>query len=982
MAACVMGVTGFICAWHFTHYAVSVRLMRNEPPAFFSASEDGKAWMNREPAMATLVDVMRSPDLMRQALTVAHSSLGLDPFSRRSRVEGMPGTDLIHVRVESPSAVEAVELVNAYGGEAVRLTQTLQARVVQDIEEMLREKLQALEADLTSANQALIRFQGEAGGVDYEKETPAHLREWADLVQRQEDLQARIKALDQQVARAVKEAPRHSPALESARAALAQALLRYTEEHPKVKELRATIASLEVQTGTDASPATVQTYTGGSIPQADDLSRQRDDLQRQQEQAAQAMARIQLTISHLPARQLEYARIKSRYQALARLREQLAQRIEEIHLFAGRTAGYYRLVAPARIEDLSRSGKLTAGLLWGGLGGFAGLLGAAILIALLEMADSRIRTPHDLCRVTRLPILASLGDLSSMTEAEKEGWAFRTLAVLKGRLQKDSREALVCGFISSNHGEGRSTWIHLLAGAARKQGYRVMVIASTPPPCLADAPPLQALDSVPDASSLALETVPAALLTPAVQSVMNASLPGVAWSLEGREQWQNALEQLNHMENVVVFAELPPASMSESYLLSEKIPHLIWLCGRDQAQAGETRSQLETLRLSRGRLAGAVFNRASQTGWRRSFGFMKAAAALFCALWTFVACAQDAVLPSGNFNREKENMAPAAQDPVGGVSTNGGTLSVNKPDQLADWQKRLTLGPGDVLNIYLYDQPETAKTGLFIGPDGRLSYLQAQDVDAAGLTVDELRTKLEQTLSRFYRSPRVVVIPSAFNSKKYYLLGNVMQKGVFPLDRPVTIVEAIAKARGFVVISQMRSSLLQADLAHSFLVRREGTNGFTRMTVDFESLFLRGDLAQNLALAPDDYLYFPPLDLPEIYVMGEVLQPGTSPYTEDMTALKAVITRGGFTEKAWRKKLLVVRGSLSHPQTFIVDAGAVLDARSKDFPLKSRDIVYVSRKPWSKAEDLLNAAITDFARSAIITWTGQNVGPWITEPIF
>ncbi len=568
-----------------------------------------------------------------------------------------------------------------------------------------------------------------------------------------------------------------------------------------------------------------------------------------------------------------------------------------------------------------------------------------------------------------------------MTEAEKEDWAFRTLTVLKGRLQKNNHEALICGFISSNHGEGRSTWIQLLAGAARKQGYHVMVIASTPPPSLPEASPAPALDPVSE-SSLALKTVPPAFLIPAVQSVMNASLPEVAWSLEGRAQWQNALEQLNHMENVVVFAELPPASMSESFLLSEKIPHLIWLCGRDQAQAGETRSQLETLRLSRGRLAGAVFNRASQPGWRRSFGFMKAAAVLLCMLWTFMVCAQDAVLPSGNFNREKENMAPATQDPVGGVSTNSGTLSVNKPDQLADWQQKLTLGPGDVLNIYLYDQPETAKTGLFIGPDGRLTYLQAQDIEAAGLTVDELRTKLEQTLSRFYRSPRVVVIPSAFNSKKYYLLGNVMQKGVFPLDRPVTIVEAIAKARGFVVMNQARSSLLQADLAHSFLVRRDGQNGFKRMAVDFESLFLQGNLAQNLSLAPDDYLYFPPLDLPEIYVMGEVMQPGTSPFTEDMTALKAVITRGGFTEKAWRKKLLVVRGSLSHPQTFVVDAGAVLDARSKDFPLKSRDIVYVSRKPWSKAEDLLNAAISDFARSAIITWTGQNVGPWITSPIF
>ena len=168
----------------------------------------------------------------------------------------------------------------------------------------------------------------------------------------------------------------------------------------------------------------------------------------------------------------------------------------------------------------------------------------------------------------------------------------------------------------------------------------------------------------------------------------------------------------------------------------------------------------------------------------------------------------------------------------------------------------------------------------------------------------------------------------------------------------------------------------------SFLIRKNQDGTFGRLNLDFEGLFLRGDFAQNEALAPDDYLYFPPLDLPEIYVLGEVGRPGVAQYVREVTVLRAIAARGGFTEKAYKQRILVVRGSLKHPQTFIVNASHILSANSLDFKLEARDIVYVSRKPWSKAEELLGVAISDFFRVAVITWTGGNIGPLITQPIF
>jgi protein involved in polysaccharide export with SLBB domain len=285
------------------------------------------------------------------------------------------------------------------------------------------------------------------------------------------------------------------------------------------------------------------------------------------------------------------------------------------------------------------------------------------------------------------------------------------------------------------------------------------------------------------------------------------------------------------------------------------------------------------------------------------------------------------------------------------------------------------LGAGDVLSMRLYDQPGTIKQ-VIIGPDGRLNYLQVTDFEATGLTVDELRGKLEQALAKFYLAPALIISPVSLNSKRFFLLGSVRQKGVFSLSKPVTIVEAIARAGGF----EGANNFVAADFARSFLVRTDGKQDFRRMPVDFEALFLRGDFNQNLALAPDDYLFLAPLNIKEVYVLGDVAGAGAIPFTQEITVLQAIATRGGFTSRAFRQKVLVIRGSLQQPSTEVVNTATILAGKAPDYPLKPGDIVYVSRKPWSYAQDLLELAINSYIQSLVIGWTGQNVGRIASDP--
>ena len=167
-----------------------------------------------------------------------------------------------------------------------------------------------------------------------------------------------------------------------------------------------------------------------------------------------------------------------------------------------------------------------------------------------------------------------------------------------------------------------------------------------------------------------------------------------------------------------------------------------------------------------------------------------------------------------------------------------------------------------------------------------------------------------------------------------------------------------------------------ADLSHSFVMR-----GGKRLKVDFVKLFQQGDLSQNVPLEPDDYIYFPSSSANQIFVVGAVGGQGVVPYSQNATLISAITARGGFMDKAYQSRVLVVRGSLNTPETFIVDAKAILAGEKPDFRLEPKDIVYVSRRPWARAEEILDSATVSFIQAALVTWTGQHVGPFITSPI-
>ena len=78
-----------------------------------------------------------------------------------------------------------------------------------------------------------------------------------------------------------------------------------------------------------------------------------------------------------------------------------------------------------------------------------------------------------------------------------------------------------------------------------------------------------------------------------------------------------------------------------------------------------------------------------------------------------------------------------------------------------------------------------------------------------------------------------------------------------------------------------------------------------------------GRLDQNLAIRPNDTVFVPPAE--QVFVTGEVRNPGAFPYREGITARQAVALAGGFTEDASTGGCRIVRDGVGgQPRTFKV----------------------------------------------------------------
>ena len=240
------------------------------------------------------------------------------------------------------------------------------------------------------------------------------------------------------------------------------------------------------------------------------------------------------------------------------------------------------------------------------------------------------------------------------------------------------------------------------------------------------------------------------------------------------------------------------------------------------------------------------------------------------------------------------------------------------------------IGAADVLFISVLGNKDL-DTVSSVTPGGKISFPLVGDVQAAGLTAEELADRLMRALSEKIKSPVVSVSLREINSYRVYVLGGVARPGVLSSKSEITLLQALALAGGVTP---------GADLTLGYVAR-----GNRRLDADFRTLVMQGDLSQNIILKPEDVVVVPTSPKNAVFVMGEVRNPGTIPLEPEggYTILQLLARAGGFSQFAKPSRTVIIREEGSGKQIIPVDVQKIMDnpQGAKDVVLKPGDVVFV-----------------------------------------
>ena len=332
-------------------------------------------------------------------------------------------------------------------------------------------------------------------------------------------------------------------------------------------------------------------------------------------------------------------------------------------------------------------------------------------------------------------------------------------------------------------------------------------------------------------------------------------------------------------------------------------------------------------------------------------------------------------------------------EPINAMAAGPNALQANRTFLEED---AYIIGPGDVLNLRLFDSAELSGT-LEVLNDGSVSLPLIGSVRLTGLTLQQatvwIKTLMGQELLRPDLQLRVVK-PRPI---RVALVGQVERPGIYSLTVSETVsteggpstsvsglptvVDAIQKAGGITQKANLRDVQLQRRLPGE-------TPQFKQARLNLLDLILEGNQSQNPYLfdgdtvrlgkadeTPEDAIELASVNLsPQVIgvnVIGEVVTPGRLNLQANTPLVQAVLAAGG--PQNWRANqgdvelVRINRNGSATLERFSIDLSQGA-SNEKNPPLRDGDTVKVNRSGLAKASDSIGA-VSQPLSGLVTIWT-------------
>jgi polysaccharide export outer membrane protein len=163
-----------------------------------------------------------------------------------------------------------------------------------------------------------------------------------------------------------------------------------------------------------------------------------------------------------------------------------------------------------------------------------------------------------------------------------------------------------------------------------------------------------------------------------------------------------------------------------------------------------------------------------------------------------------------------------------------------------DVPRDYVIGVDDVLEVMFWKDKDLSRD-VVVRPDGKIALQLLNEVQAAGLTPEQLRDVLLTEAKRFIEDPSVAVNVKQINSRKVFITGMVEKPGMYPLTSSMSVLQLISIAGGLKEFAKKKDIVVMrhdrgAQLAYPF---------------NYADILKGKRLAQNMILRPGDTVVVP-----------------------------------------------------------------------------------------------------------------------------
>lgn len=177
-------------------------------------------------------------------------------------------------------------------------------------------------------------------------------------------------------------------------------------------------------------------------------------------------------------------------------------------------------------------------------------------------------------------------------------------------------------------------------------------------------------------------------------------------------------------------------------------------------------------------------------------------------------------------------------------------LNANAPHDFNVTADAYKIGVDDTIQVSVWRNPELSVT-VPVRPDGKISMPLVGDVQAGGLTPEEVAAGIKAKLAVYIRDPQVAVILTALRSHEFLtrvrITGAVRTPMSIPYRQGMTVLDAVLSAGGLNEFASPSNARLYRTV-----------EGKTKsIDIDLNDIINKGKLEQNYILRAGDVITVP-----------------------------------------------------------------------------------------------------------------------------